>query len=594
MSLQRKCCLKSSAGPSQLAGAACDAVLRVGGAQFPIHKALLSHSSDFFRVMFQRWSAPDQTLFTVSGVSADTMGSMIHFLYSGSVSVRDDNVWNLLQAADYFNVSDMMQACCAHLAEQLCLESCIHLWKFTKSIHPPPPVHGKAFTFIMSHFQELMSSEDFVQLSVQELSVFLEGDQLNIRKERVVFEAIVRWIGLDPGQRGRHMAELLSKVRLALMPLDFIRCEVLTNELVQRDADSLNMVKDAIRTINHILIRPKVRGFRNLPARPRLPNVAMLACGKVTGRFPFNIIMAYDICVDHWVTLSSTLPHRRFYYGVVFLNGFLYCVGGHIAYEITNRVHRFNLSSHTWQEVAPMTDHRYDPAVTVLSGAIYALGGSDGSHKLRSAECLRPEENQWRSIAPMNECRSETSCTAFQNKIYVFGGYNGSHILRSGECYNPKRDQWTLLRPMMWRRAGLGVVANTERVYAVGGRDGQQVLSTVEAYNPRTRAWRTVSPMAKPRQYFGVAVVEDILYVVGGFNGRSFTNRVESYNTQADTWSLTSNTKNLRGAWGCCSVSGLPNMADYLFPRDSLPSLPLWDRRVRVRKQTARYGASVQ
>ncbi|MCQ4187930.1 hypothetical protein FK515_30720, partial [Klebsiella pneumoniae] len=70
-----------------------------------------------------------------------------------------------------------------------------------------------ASTFILHHFEEMTKvSREFLDLSIDEIAHIIEKDELNVKQEDVVFEAILRWIDHDPENRKQHIAVLLSKV----------------------------------------------------------------------------------------------------------------------------------------------------------------------------------------------------------------------------------------------------------------------------------------------------------------------------------------------------------------------------------------------
>ncbi|MEQ2207569.1 hypothetical protein XENOCAPTIV_014768, partial [Xenoophorus captivus] len=108
----------------------------------------------------------------------------------------------------------------------------------------------------------------------------------------------------------------------------------------------------------------------------------------------------------------------------------------------------------------------------------------------------------------------------------------------------------------------------------VGGFDGNSRLSSAEAYNPDTNLWTNVASMITTRSNFGIEVVEDRLFVVGGFNGFTTSYAVECYDATTNEWFTVCGIRIFRSALSCCVISGLPNMADYVVPRDTLPQLP--------------------
>uniref|UniRef100_A0A8C2XEJ3 Kelch like family member 10 n=1 Tax=Cyclopterus lumpus TaxID=8103 RepID=A0A8C2XEJ3_CYCLU len=462
----------------------------------------LTHS-DLFQC-----SLPDKRVFAIRGMSPDIMRLIIEFAYTGSVSVTTENVQELLLAADRLNVMDVVQNCCDFLGEQLCAENCIGIFRFTDIVFSTK-LQRKAYRYMVDHFEEVAHHEEFLHLPLQQLIDILERDDLNVRNESVAFEAVLRWIDHVPEERKAHLAVLLSKVRLALTTRVYMRLNVLSNELVNTNAECLTMAWDSLEAISHIRTsRPSVAHLSKPDARPRLPNAILLAIGGWSDGEPNNGIQAYDIRADYWINMTNNCERPRAYHGSAVLNGSIYCIGGSNRVEYFNSVRRFDLSTCVWQEAASMCHRRCYLSVTVLGESIYALGGFDGCTWLSSAERYRPETNQWSLIAPMQEVRSDASSTTLHNKVYICGGFKGNKCLQTAECYNPETNQWTMISPMNSRRSGLGIVAYAGRVYAVGGFDGTDCLYSAEAYDPENNSWHEVSPMWTPRSNFGGCCVQ--------------------------------------------------------------------------------------
>ncbi|XP_073325883.1 kelch-like protein 10 [Pagrus major] len=553
----------------RLEGHFCDAVIKVEDVEFPIHKMILCKCSSYFRALFIRWSAPDKKVVNIPGLSPDVMQIIIEFAYTGALSVTEDNVQELLIAANQFDVMDIVRACCDFLGEQLSPENCIGIWRFT-NICSCFELQSKAYQFILDHFEEVVSSEEFQDLTVRELTDILERDDLSASKESTVCEAILHWIAQRPEERQGNLLVLLSKVRLALMSQDDLGT-VMSNELVKSNAECFQMVKEIMENKDRLTSPALV--MRDSVARPRLPNAILLAIRGWSRDDPTNSIEAYDIRADLWINLTNNQECPRAYHDTAFLDRYVYCVGGFDRAEHFNTVCRLDLSTHTWQEVAPMHFRRCFVCITVLNGCIYAIGGHDGHVRLRTAECYRPNTNQWTIIPSMHEIRSDASCTTLNNKIYICGGFNGNECLDSCEYYSPETNQWTMIAPMNSQRSGAGIAAYADRIFAVGGFDGSDHLRSAEAYDLCTNTWHEVSSMLTPRSNLGIEVINDLLFVVGGFNGFTTSSNVEYYNMMMDEWSEACDMEIFRSALSCCVVRGLPNMAEYTLSRDARPLL---------------------
>ncbi|KAF3696697.1 Kelch-like protein 10 [Channa argus] len=499
------------------------------------------------------------------------MKLIIEFAYTDFVPVTQENVQELFVTADRFNVMGIIEACSNFLVEQLNPHNCIGIWRFTDNCYYPE-MKNKAFQFLLNHFEVVgTTSEEFLQLSAQELGKIIENDQLIVKKEKTVFEAILRWVTNSTEERREHISLLLSKVRLALMPPEYVIKSVDDNEVMKSSEECRKLLRRALENMLDIRTKDFSNSIICYPlAYPRLPAAVLLAIGGWSGEGPTNGIESYDVCADCWVKIPDNELTPRAYHGTAFLNGSVYCVGGTDNIQQLSTVQRFDLGTHTWQEVAPMHSRRCFVCVTVLDGYIYAMGGYDGRDRLSTAERYKPRTNQWTLIASMNARRGNACCTTLQGKIYICGGSNGSECLLTAECYTPETNQWTMIAAMGKRRSGIGVVTYSGYVFAVGGFDGTARLRTVEAYNPDTDTWSDMPSMVQRRSNYGIAVIDDRLFVVGGFNGFSTTVGVESYNIEADHWSYVPEMKISRSALSCCVVYGLTNIAEYVAPRPSL------------------------
>ncbi|XP_017273103.2 kelch-like protein 10 [Kryptolebias marmoratus] len=541
----------------------CDAVIRVDGVEFHVHKVILCSCSPYFRALFSHWSTPDCQIYDIHGVTAELMKVIVEFAYTGFVPVTQDNAQELFTAADRFNIMGILEACGDFIEQELSPQNCIGIWLFAETYYYPG-LREKAFLFTLNHFEEVVAtSEEFLSLPTEHLYEIVQSDQLSVKQEETVYEAILKWIAFAPEERKEYVCVLLSNVRLALISPKYIIKNVIENEFVKSSPEYRATV---LETLNLIVDHMSKNFSKSLLchsfARPRLPSSILLAVGGWTDGSPTNIIEAYDPRTDLWIRMDYPEHIRRAYHGAVFLNKSVYCVGGFDSVERFSTVHRFDLATHTWHEVSPMHSSRCFVSVTVMDEYIYAMGGYNGHSRLETAERYEPRSNQWTLIASMHEQRSDASSATLQNRVYICGGFNGRQCLSTAECYNPNTDQWTLITSMNSMRSGVGVIAYANRIFAVGGFDGSRRLATAEAYSPSTNTWDTVLSMKIPRSNFGISVIDDCLFVVGGYNGSTTASEVEYYDEKTNGWSDASNMEISRSALSCCVVHGLSTMAN--------------------------------
>ncbi|XP_039372439.1 kelch-like protein 10 isoform X2 [Mauremys reevesii] len=500
----------------RLEGKLCDVVIKVNGLEFNAHKNILCSCSSYFRALFTSgWNNTEKRVYNIPGISPDMMKLIIEYAYTRTVPVTADNVERLLAAADQFNIMGIVRGCCEFLKSQLCLENCIGICKFTEYYHCPD-LRQTAYMFILHNFEEMVKvSTEFLELSVNEFKDIIEKDELNVKQEDAVFEAILKWISHEPQTRKQYISVLLPKVRLALMHAEYFMNNVKMHDYVKDSEECKPVIINALKAMYDLNMNgPSSSDFTNPLTRPRLPYAILFAIGGWSGGSPTNAIETYDARADRWVNVTCQQESPRAYHGAAYLKGYVYIIGGFDSVDYFNSVKRFDPLKKTWHQVAPMHSRRCYVSVTVLNHFIYAMGGFDGYVRLNTAERYEPETNQWTLIAPMHEQRSDASATTLYGKVYICGGFNGNECLFTAEAYDAKTNQWTLIAPMRSRRSGIGVIAYGEHVYAVGGFDGANRLRSAEAYNPVANTWRTIPTMFNPRSNFGIEVVDDLLFVV--------------------------------------------------------------------------------
>ncbi|XP_061590791.1 kelch-like protein 10 [Cololabis saira] len=535
----------------------CDAVIKVEDGEFKAHRIILCGRSSYFSDLF--CSNPTQKVFSFPDVSAKVMSLIVENAYTGSVTVTEDNVLELLAGAQDFDVKTIIQACCDFLQKNLSSDSSIVTWKLAKHSQYPE-LREKACLYILLHFEEIARfSQEFVQLSVEELTDLIEKDELNVRQESAVFEAILRWISFAPEERRGHMTTLLPSVRLLLMPIEYLVEIVSKDDVVRNNLDCVTMVTSTVE----ILRDPSME---RPPTRTRLPAELLFTISGFQDNLPNDEIELYNVRTDRWLTAYKNDQTFPKFCGCVHLQGSIYFIGGGVTRFHLSNVQMFTLATQSWQEVGSMHEPRRSLGVAVLNGFIYAMGGWNGHETLRSAERFQPDTNQWTEIAPMHDRRADVGAAALHGKIYICGGFSGGEPLFSAECYNPDTDQWTLITPMETARSAAGVVSYNGHIYVAGGWDGTNHVSTVSAYDPVSEHWCTAAPMLHARSQFGIAVLEEQLYVVGGFQNENplMCSNVERYDGASDSWQAVRDLDQTFLAVSCCVVERVPHAAAYL------------------------------
>ncbi|KAK3523422.1 hypothetical protein QTP86_032739 [Hemibagrus guttatus] len=122
-------------------GQLCDMIVEAGGVQFQAHRQALWDMSLYFRVLTSRWSSPGQVVYTIPGVAPNIMRSIIQYAYSKRIRITQRNVQDLMVAADYLFVSDIVHLCKQFLEKRLCPENCREIRRLASTHFWPDLYH---------------------------------------------------------------------------------------------------------------------------------------------------------------------------------------------------------------------------------------------------------------------------------------------------------------------------------------------------------------------------------------------------------------------------------------------------------------------
>lgn len=99
----------------------------------------------------------------------------------------------------------------------------------------------KGRKYIRHHFKRILQeSPEFKELTSKELEAILRDDELNVKNEEIVFEAVKTWLEHNVDERRPYLPRLLKCVRYGLMSYNFFTNNVLTWKIIEEDEVSLS------------------------------------------------------------------------------------------------------------------------------------------------------------------------------------------------------------------------------------------------------------------------------------------------------------------------------------------------------------------
>jgi hypothetical protein len=273
----------------------------------------------------------------------------------------------------------------------------------------------------------------------------------------------------------------------------------------------------------------------------------------------------------------------------------IFAVGGTgVGNTSTASVERYDVSSGTWREVAPMAMVRAEFGLCSLSdGKIYATGGvKSGDVKLSSVERYDSRLDIWSAAPSLPRPRCAHCACAVDNVMYILGGIEvdeegGGETVnsvlkfdcwtqtwsegasmpeerdRAGACvlggdiyvfggntendtttatiyrFSTERNEWATLAPMPVSKRGHSASVLDSLIYVIGGSEGSDgnTMSSAHCFDPVGNLWSAVASMSDARAYLGSFVLGGNIYAVGGFGDRKRYTSMERYSVVSNSWS---------------------------------------------------------
>lgn len=93
-------------------------------------------------------------------------------------------------------------------------------------LHSCEELYIRSYKYVLRHFQEVISTEEFLLLNFENLRDLISNNELNISSEEDLFMAVLHWIKHDLDERKVFVPELMAHVRLPLVNREFLmNCE---------------------------------------------------------------------------------------------------------------------------------------------------------------------------------------------------------------------------------------------------------------------------------------------------------------------------------------------------------------------------------
>ncbi|KAL9930117.1 kelch-like protein 23 [Glossina fuscipes fuscipes] len=478
-SIAEKKCTNSGYGNTFLDGLSkmrvgqklCDFSLDVQGEIIYVHKVVLALASDYFASMFDiDMEEKRKGVIKLKDVDIITIHTLVEYIYSGVITLTEENVENLLSIADLFQILWVKEQCAEFLKLSVNQKNCFRIRKFA-DMHCCKELLDFSHKYILDNFHNLTDEEDLLLLPFEEFQNLIKDEQRknSLRFVESAYKASINWIKHDLEERKVHLRELMSHIRLPCVSNEFLINHVIAESMLIEDQQCNKSLIEALsercstESVNEKVFLFLAGGFK-------------LIARNHYGETPFSNRAGYNYAP--MITTKSAC-------------------GNFEVYEV---------SKNQLVTLSNMAQSRYDNSAISLNGVIYSVGGCDSNGaELTTAECYYPFNKKWNSIAPMTVSRSNFGICAYHKAFYVVGGTYTTNV----EKYDPPSNRWVPCPAIP------GHCQQYTRAALAEGSIYSFTYDSFFRFDPREGYWNTLNVMKKRADRFELLSNNRSLFWIG-------------------------------------------------------------------------------
>lgn len=226
-----------------------DCILKVGDRSIPCHRLILAACSPYFRELYfsEDGKEVDNKEVVLENLDPNVMEVIVNYMYSAEIDINDDNVQDILAVSNRFQIPSLFTVCVNYLQKKLSRKNCLAIYRLGLMLNCVRLAMA-ARDYIADRFETIAKDEDFLELASPELFAIIGGDALNVEKEEVVFESLMRWIRKDKEKRMKSLDEAFECIRFRLLPEKYFKEKVEKDDLIKADPElvkKLKVIKEA-------------------------------------------------------------------------------------------------------------------------------------------------------------------------------------------------------------------------------------------------------------------------------------------------------------------------------------------------------------
>ncbi|XP_072473645.1 kelch repeat and BTB domain-containing protein 4 isoform X1 [Notamacropus eugenii] len=418
-----------------------DVTVAVEGREFRLHRLVLSAQSGFFRTMFTcNLREARHGVIELRDVSEPVFRLLLDYMYHGSVRLRADELQELYEVSDMYQLASLFRECSRFLARTVQAANCLPvMWLADR--HSDPELYAAAKLCAQTHLARLRDTDEFLHLPHRLLADILQD---GVPRSQNPSEAIETWVNFNKEERESFSESLRSSLK-----------EIGENVhiyLIGKESSRTHSLAVSLRCAGDDSI--------SVSGQNSLCHQITAACKHggdlyvVGGSIPRRMWKCNNATVDwEW---CAPLPRDRLQHTLVSVPGkdAIYSLGGKTLQDtLSNAVIYYRVGDNVWTETSQLEVAVSGAAGANLNGIIYLLGGEENdldffTKPSRLIQCFDTESEK---------CHVKPYLLPFAGHMHAAVHKDLVFIVAEGDslvCYNPLLESFTrLCLPEAWSSA---------------------------------------------------------------------------------------------------------------------------------------------
>ena len=223
-----------------------DVWINAGNNSFPAHRLVLGCFSRFFERLFESpMKEQYEGVVTLKDLNDEAVKVLIDYMYTGNITLNQENVLNILAAADYLQINDVCQYCFDFFKSVISVENWFTIFASLR-LYENDSVLAQLYQVCSANFNIISLSQDFMNFAINNLSSIIQSIDRSIVNEMSIYKTIINWIRHDEANRKNELPSVFMLLDFDKLPLDFLEEVVVSDPLIRENVGCLNIVMSAI------------------------------------------------------------------------------------------------------------------------------------------------------------------------------------------------------------------------------------------------------------------------------------------------------------------------------------------------------------